>query len=160
MTSSIARCIFKCGGKDSRLCQEAKGIICNSSNWSLLLKNQGRRVTTHQRVSRTGLGWGGHGQWLREEPAESGRGGSKSLALTVKSGSGDRNLWSLPLVVWEIEVPQRGGLRSGDLASSRALGCGGGQSQSQGATTSRVEKPPRISGTRRLSPGALIYGGQ
>ena len=24
MTSSIARCIFKCGGKDSRLCQEAK----------------------------------------------------------------------------------------------------------------------------------------
>lgn len=98
MTSSIARCIFKCGGKDSRLCQEAKRNYLQLFKLVFTSQKSGKKSgLTHQRVSRTGLGWGGHGQWLREEPAESGRGGSKSLALTVKSGSGDRNLWSLPL---------------------------------------------------------------
>lgn len=99
-------------GKTPDFVKRQKGIICNSSNWSLLLKNQGRRVgPTHQRVSRAGRGWGGHSQWLWEDPAERGRGGSESPALTVKSGSGAANLWSLGWRSGRWMFPQRGGLR-------------------------------------------------
>ena len=145
MTSSVARCIFKCGGKDSRLCQEAKRNYLQLFKLVFTSQESGKKSgPTHKRVSRTGLGWGGHGQWLWEEPAESGRGGSKSLALTVKSGSGARNLWSLGcgLFPWGGlgggSSPERWAQRETWLLAGHLGAAGGGQSQSQGATTSRV----------------------
>lgn len=75
--------------------------------------SQGSRIKTgliSQRISKARPG-----QWTRElichvarawkmsydwqeEPTEGGKGGNRSLALTVKSGRGGRNLWSLRIV--------------------------------------------------------------
>lgn len=148
-------------GKTPDFVKRQKGIICNSSNWSLLLKNQGRRVgPTHQRVSRAGRGWGGHSQWLWEDPAERGRGGSESPALTVKSGSGAANLWSLGWQSGRWMFPQRGGLR---VRPGFQLGTwvgGGGSHRAREPPPAEWKKPPSISRTRRLGPRGLTSGGQ
>ena len=145
MTSSIARCIFKCGGKDSRLCQEAKRNYLQLFKLVFTSQESGQKSGTHTPESEQG--------WMRvgwTRPVVVGR------ACRKRKGRKRAQLWRLSLEVglqscghWAGGLCPWGGLGDGcsprevgsewGLASSWALGYEG-QAQSQGPPASGVEE--------------------
>lgn len=128
-------------------------------------ESEGKSGPTHQRVSWAGLEQGGlppspggHGLWPMGRAAERENGRSKSWALTVKSGSGGRNLRSLgswlppPGEPGRWQLPQKGARR---VRPGFQPGTEG--SQSPGAPA-EWEKRPRAPGTRKLESRSLTSG--